>query len=267
MLKGHVFKEQIFESQVFAYFVDTFLNKQCGIGDYGSNMEIVYSGNNVTIQDGLACIRGRFIEEDTQTTIDVGSDNNFCKLVIEINLDKENTEEVLMQASYKVIKNDNSYPDLIQTDIVKNNAGIYQYELVRFKTGVNGITDFQDMRTFIDLNSIFMMMKNEFNVFLEELKTKIQNVEDGSAYMLKSNIAILKGVTPSSDRVDIPYPEGFSFENTVVIGLKIKVDFSSSWNTRTSACELFLCPNTMELLKLEGFTNQKCNYEIALMKI
>ena len=25
MLKGHVFKEQVFESEVFAYFVDTFL--------------------------------------------------------------------------------------------------------------------------------------------------------------------------------------------------------------------------------------------------
>lgn len=186
MLKGHVFKEQIFESQVFAYFIDTFLNKQCGIGNYGNNMEVLYSGNNVTIQDGLVCIRGRFIEEDTQTTLNVGNDNNYCKLVIEIDLDKENTEETLMQVSYKIIKNTNTYPELIQTDIVQNNSGIYQYELARFKTSANGITDFKDMRTYIDLNSIFTMMKNEFNIFLEELKTKIENVENGSAYILNT---------------------------------------------------------------------------------
>lgn len=29
MLKGHVYKEQIFDVDVFAYFVDTFLNGKC----------------------------------------------------------------------------------------------------------------------------------------------------------------------------------------------------------------------------------------------
>ena len=92
MLKGYVFKKQIFESQVFAYFIDTFLNGKCGIGkDYGNGMQVNYSGDSITIQDGLACIRGRFIGEDTYTTLSAGTDSAYCRLVIEIDLDKENT--------------------------------------------------------------------------------------------------------------------------------------------------------------------------------
>lgn len=148
MLKGHVFREQIFASEVFAFFVNTFLDGKCGIGDFGNKMAVTYSGNNITIQDGLVCIKGRFVEEDSSKTINVGTEAAFCRLVIEIDLSKENTEETLNQVAYKIIKATNDYPVLTQTDIVKNNKGIYQYELVSFKITSNGIIDFEDKRTY-----------------------------------------------------------------------------------------------------------------------
>lgn len=188
MLKGHVFKEQVFESEVFAYFVDTFLGGKCGVGNYGNNMEVTYSGSNVTIQDGLACIRGRFVEEDSSRTINVGTETAFCRLVIEIDLSKENTEEVLNQVAYKVVKSTNDYSNLTQTDIVKNNTGIYQFELARFKTTSTGITNFEDRREFIDLESIFDKMEKDYKVVLESLRTELGQVRDGSAYVLKSTI-------------------------------------------------------------------------------
>lgn len=199
MLKGHVFREQIFASEVFAFFVNTFLDGKCGIGDFGNKMAVTYSGNNITIQDGLVCIKGRFVEEDSSKTINVGTEAAFCRLVIEIDLSKENTEETLNQVAYKIIKATNDYPVLTQTDIVKNNKGIYQFELARFKTTSAGITNFEDRRTYLDLDSIFAIMERDFNAVLEGLRAEIGQVRDGSAYVLKSSI--LSGTEEPTDDI------------------------------------------------------------------
>ena len=73
-----------------------------------------------------------------------------------------------------------------KNDIVKNNEGIYQYELARFRTTANGITDLQDMRTFLDFNSIYSAIQTEYRAKLSELEQELASVEDGSAYLLKS---------------------------------------------------------------------------------
>ena len=93
MLKGHVFAKQIFGNPIFALFINTFLNGVNGVSNnYKNGMSVSYSGSNVTINSGAVCIQGRFLEEDTYTTISAGTDSSYCKLVIEINLDLENTE-------------------------------------------------------------------------------------------------------------------------------------------------------------------------------
>lgn len=187
MLKGHVFKEQIFGNQIFALFINTFLNGQNGVSNnYKNGMKVTTSGSTVTIQSGAVCIQGRFLEEDTSTPISTGTDTAYCKLVIEIDLDKQNTESQLSQASYKIVKSSSGYPNLTQNDIVKNNAGIYQYELARFKTSSSGITEFQDMRTFLDFDSIYSAIQTQFQSVLAELEEELESVKDGSAYLLKS---------------------------------------------------------------------------------
>ena len=209
MLKGHVFSRQLFGNPIFALFINTFLNGTNGVSsNYKNAMALSYSGNNITVQSGAVCIQGRFVEEDTSSTIPVGTDVAFCKLVIEIDLDKQNTESELNQVEYKIIKGANAYPNLTQTNIVKNNAGVYQYELARFKSTGNGITDFQDMRTFLDFSSIYTQIRTQLNSLLSELNTQFQTlfsssesdlqdlidqiedeldqVEDGSIYLLKS---------------------------------------------------------------------------------
>ena len=169
MLKGQVFANQLFENQIFALFINTFTNGANGVSDnYKNGMEVTYSGSNVTIDSGAVLIQGRLLEEDTSTTISAGADNMFCKLVIEIDLDKTNTSLEFNQGYYKILKSSTTYPTLTQTNIVKNNAGIYQYELARFKTTANGITDFQDMRTFIDFTNIYEMIEDH----IEELENQ-----------------------------------------------------------------------------------------------
>lgn len=185
MLKGHVFSKQLFGNPIFALFINTFLNGINGVSNnYKNGMQVTYNGNIVTIQSGAACIQGRFLEEDTSSSISAGTSTAFCKLVIEIDLDKTNTENEFNQGVYKIVKSTNSYPVLTQTNIVKNNFGKYQYELARFKTGANGITDFQDMRTFLDFDSIYNSITSEYRSILTQLQKELSEVEDGSAYIL-----------------------------------------------------------------------------------
>ncbi len=233
MLKGHVFSKQLFEHPIFALFINTFLNGANGVSNnYKNAMKITSSGSNVTIDSGAVCIQGRFLEEDSYTTLPAGTDNSYCRLVIEINLDKQNTESVFNQASYKIIKGSNAYPNLTQTNIVKNNSGVYQYELARFRTSASGITDFTDMRTYLDFKSIYDEMKKEYKSVLTELQNELASVEDGSAYLLKNNIAVLTGQVTLQAKENVGdsgiwdgsvtvfylnFPEGFNKDNCVVI--------------------------------------------------
>ena len=179
MLKGHVFKEQKFGNQIFALFINTFLDGKNGIhNDYKNSMAVTYSGSNVTVDSGVVCIQGRFLEEETSTTINAGTDALYCKLVIEIDLSKINTVNDLNQACYKLVTDVNTYPALTQDNIVKNNTGIYQYELARFRTTSSGISEFQDMRTYLDFDSIY-----------EEIRQHIQDIDDESIFVLKSDMA------------------------------------------------------------------------------
>ena len=187
MLKGHVFSKQLFGNPIFALFINTFLNGTDGVSNnYKNGMKPTASGSTITIDSGAVCIQGRFLEEDTYTSVPVGTESAYCKLVIEIDLDKENTDSEFAQGTYKIIKSTSSYPNLTQTNIVKNVSGIYQYELARFRTSASGITDFQDMRTFLDFDSIYEQIGEEYRKILTELEAELASVKDSSAYLLKT---------------------------------------------------------------------------------
>ena len=177
MIKGDVFNKQSFPSNTFALFMDTFLNKKCGvIADYKNGMALSNTSNQITVSSGALCIRGRFIREDSSTTLNVSyQSNTYCKLVIEIDLDKVNTLSELNQVTYKILSSENAYPTLVQTDIVKNESGIYQYELARFMCNSSGISQFTDMRTFLDFDSIY-----------DEIREHIEDIDEGSIYLLKT---------------------------------------------------------------------------------
>lgn len=179
MLKGDVFKLQYFPVETFAAFVDTFLNKTSGIKNgYLNSMKVTHTTNDVTVASGLACIRGRFFREDSSTTISAVSEGTFfAKLVIEINLSKTNTLDELKQLQYRIVKSESSYPALTQQDIVANETGIYQYELARFKMSSNGISEFKDMRTFLDFDSIYKRIEDE-----------IKKIEAGGIYVTKDEL-------------------------------------------------------------------------------
>lgn len=195
MLKGHVFSKQLFGNPIFALFINTFLNGTNGVSNnYKNGMKPTASGSTITIDSGAVCIQGRFLEEDTYTSVPVGTETAFCKLVIEIDLDKENTDSDFAQGVYKIVKSNSSYPNLTQTNIVKNVSGIYQYELARFKTSTSGITEFKDTRTYLDFKTIYEKIDTEYRQILETLEQELSNVKDGSDYLLKSSGGTVDGL-------------------------------------------------------------------------
>ncbi len=180
MLNGQVFSEQIFESKIFAIFINTFLNRKNGIvQNYRNEMAVSYSGSNVSISSGAVCIQGRFLEEDSSSTLNAGTDSMYCKLVIEIDLDKTNTERDFQQGYYKIVTSSTGYPALTQTDIANNNSGVYQYELARFKTSANGISEFQDMRTYIGEELQYQLIDN-----LNSIKAPNNHASSATTYGL-----------------------------------------------------------------------------------
>lgn len=194
MLKGHVFSKQLFGNPIFALFINTFLNGVNGVSNnYKNGMAVTYSGSTVTVDSGAVCIQGRFLEEDTYTTLSAGTNTAYCKLVIEIDLDKENTESEFTQASYKIVTSTSGYPNLTRSNIVKNVAGIYQYELARFRTSSSGITEFQDMRTFLDFASIYEQITQEYQAVLAQLEEELEGVKD------QNNVLLKTGGTASGD--------------------------------------------------------------------
>ena len=266
MLKGQVFSKQVFNSEIFALCINTVTNGKNGVSNnFLNGMALSYSGSNITVASGAVCIQGRFLKEDTGYTISAGTDNLYCKLVIEIDLDKENTESQFNQANYKIVKSTNNYPSLTQTNIVKNNAGIYQYELARFKTSVNGITDFQDMRTFLDFESIYDAIESEYNSLLQQLQEELNNVEDGSAYLLKNNIATLDAYVPMEGvSTFINYPQGFNKENCNVIAINIiNEDEDISYNS--NSVEITLTNTNINIANNNLPTNTKI--KIIIMKV
>ena len=187
MLKGHVFSKQLFGNPIFALLINTFLNGTNGVSNnYKNGIKPTASGSTITIDSGAVCIQGRFLEEDTYTQISAGTESAYCKLVIEIDLDKENTDSEFVQGVYKIVKSTSSYPNLTQTNIVKNVSGIYQYELARFKTSSSGLSEFQDKRTYLDFDSIYNKMEEEYRVILQQLQEELEGIKDQSNVLLKT---------------------------------------------------------------------------------
>ena len=182
MLKGHVFNLQTFTSEAFALFIDKFLNGRCGVA---KGCELSNTSNSATVGEGYFVVRGRFLQIISGETISNITENGYYSLVCEIDLSKTNTADQLNQAAIKVISSTSTYPILTQQDITGTGT-VYQYEFARFKVESGSITNFTDKRTFVDFTTIYDVIQNEAQGVLDDIEQALQNVLDGSAYLLKT---------------------------------------------------------------------------------
>lgn len=185
MIKGFRFTNQLANAEVDARIHQEFLNRNDGIF-YG--MELSYTNNSITITEGLCEIAGRPVAVIDSETVNVGTDNLYCLLVLEIDLSKDSTKDVFNQASFKLLTSSTSYPTVTQQDINMYNGSnnLYQLEFARFKSGTGGITEFKDTRKFLSFSGIYAQIKADCDAIINQIKQELENVEDGSSYLLKS---------------------------------------------------------------------------------
>lgn len=230
MIKGFRFTNQLANAEVDARIHQEFLNKNDGIF-YG--MELSYTNNSVTIAEGLCEIAGRPIAVIDSETVSASTESLYCLLVLEIDLSKDSTKDTFNQVSFKLLTSSTSYPTVTQQDINKYSGTdtIYQLEFARFKSGSAGISDFKDTRQFLNFHGIYTQIKANCENIIEQIKQELASVEDGSAYILRNNIVVLKGITnihvEADSRLDytfnLNYPDGFNKGNTIVLA------FGSRW--------------------------------------
>lgn len=185
MIKGFRFTNQLANAEVDARIHQEFLNKNDGIF-YG--MELSYTNNSITVTEGLCEIAGRPIAVIDNETVNAGTDNVYCLLILEIDLSKDSTKDVFNQASFKLLTSSTSYPTVTQQDINMYNGSnnLYQLEFARFKSGTGGITEFKDTRKFLSFSGIYAQIKADCDAIINQIKQELENVEDGSSYLLKS---------------------------------------------------------------------------------
>lgn len=233
MIKGFRFTNQLANAEVDARIHQEFLNKNDGIF-YGMNLS--KTTNSITISEGLCEIAGRPVAVINSETVTTGTDNLYCVLVLEIDLSKESTKDTFSQVSFKLLTSSTGYSAVTQQDINKYNgtSNIYQLEFARFRTTASGIADFKDTRKFLNFNGIYNQVKSECQTIINQIKTELLSVEDGSAYVVKNNISVLEGNITINESADnktvltgskvIDFPLGFSRNNCVVLSFGLLND-------------------------------------------
>lgn len=180
MILGQTYDEQLFKSDMFRLFINTFADSQNGIiNHYKQSCSLSNTQSTITISDGAFLLQGGLIQVQGNETVVVDLDNTCCILAFEIDLTKENTETDFNQGKFKIVKGTTAnYPTLQQDDIVNNSTGVYQMEFARFVAGAGGISNFVDKRVFIDFPTMFENINTQVTELIAELQQKIQQAEN-----------------------------------------------------------------------------------------
>ena len=182
MIKGFRFTNQLANAEVDARIHQEFLNKNDGIF-YG--MDLSKTNNSITISEGLCEIAGRPVAVIGEEMLSASSENLYCLLVLEIDLSKESTKDTFGQAYFKLVTSSSAYPAVTQQEInrLDKTENIYQLEFARFRSGTDGITDFEDRRKFLNYEGLY-----------NEIQKTIESIKNESAVAFKIDIKTGKEV-------------------------------------------------------------------------
>jgi hypothetical protein len=142
MISGITFDQQAIKAEDMAHFMKTFSLDVSGIT---RGCAITSDSSNMYMAEGYLLIQGREIKIiGTQTvafeTVTTGEE--YCRVVIEIDLSKSNTETACNQLAIKTLTSSSGYPALTQQDLEDSPTGIYQYLLAQYHVSVSGVDSF-----------------------------------------------------------------------------------------------------------------------------
>ena len=201
MIIGHTFELQTFEVEAFSAFVNLFLNESSGII---RGCEITANGKNIFINEGLMIIAGRIIEIKGQEKREINT-KGYHVLIVEINLNAQNTEEKLNQVNIRTIYGNDGYKTTLKEDI--NNKGkTYQFELARFRYDdvQNRIIDLKVANTRIEYKNILKILEEEVKKIKTGAETVLKSTFEETLrnYIKKDEISIKNGKTePTLDQL------------------------------------------------------------------
>ena len=147
MISGITFDQQAIKAEDMAHFMKIFSSNAAGIT---RGCTITSDSSNMYMTEGYLLIQGREIKIiGTQTipfeTVTTGEE--YCSVVIEIDLSKTNTETVCNQLAIKTLTSSSGYPALTQQDLEDNPTGVYQYLLAQYHVSVSGADSFVSKTT------------------------------------------------------------------------------------------------------------------------
>ena len=154
MINGITFSEQLMTSDDFAHFMYTFLNHASGIT---KGCEVSHADGIVYVQKGYFMQTGRMVRVVGVEEIpspEVVSGQLYCKVVFEIDLSKENTEEEFNQGYFVTLTGAAAYPEVSQEDL-DDGGTLFQMPWCQYIKTTEGITEFEDIREVIDVASVW----------------------------------------------------------------------------------------------------------------
>lgn len=182
MIRGITFAEQLITSDDFSHFMHTFLNKANGVT---KGCEISAADTNIYIQKGYFIQFGRMVQivgTETIETPEVQSGTLYCRLVFEIDLSKNNTAESFSQGYFKTLSSASGYPEVTQQDL-DSGGTIYQVTWATYVKGVEGISNFRDVRPILNLEAVWNAVssqnasyKTEFDEYFALQKSVIEQM-------------------------------------------------------------------------------------------
>lgn len=170
MVNGITFSEQLTTSADFAHFQNTFLNRSSGVT---KGCGISHADGSVYVQKGYFVIAGRFVRVvgvETIPTPDVLSGQLYCKVAFEVDLTKANTPEAFEQGYFRVLSSADGYPALTQEDLDADGT-LYQMPWCQFVKTVDGISEFRDLRSIMNLDSIWAAVSAQNGAYKGEFDT------------------------------------------------------------------------------------------------
>lgn len=227
MLKGENYSSQLWENFAHRITFNTLLGGECGVVEgFANEMAVTYSGTTISINTGLAVIKGGILRNTTTATLSVTLGANlYYKVVLEIDLSQTNTQEEFNQGKFKLISNSGSYPTLTTQDIVNNTtSGIYQFELAQFTTSTTTISNFQETKKMLSYEALMQEVRDTIDqIAQEDLSASMVGYSNSGSGMVSDNVqSAIDELKGDIDNIDVEAEisgivKTQTFNNTLVV--------------------------------------------------
>lgn len=150
MIQGIEFDQQAIKAEDMAHFMRKFSGDANGIT---RGCAITSDADNMYIAEGYMLIQGRQVKITGTHTValnKVTTGEQYCRVVVEIDLSKSNTESANNQLSIKTLASSSGYPAVTQQDLEDNPTGTYQYLLAQYHTSTSGVDSFSSTAAEVD---------------------------------------------------------------------------------------------------------------------